>query len=111
MATTFNTNYPLKINQASTNSAGGVILGPSVAVSNKASGGSIGTAATTVDIASIFNVTQTTASQTLTIASPTITTEYKVITVNNVGSQAFTFTGTGLSTTIPAGHGIVLQWS
>lgn len=111
MATAIANVYPTKINQATTNTAGGVNLGPIVAVTNKATGGTIGSAATTIDVASIFNVTQTTASQTLTVADPTVAGENKIVTINNIGSQSFTFTGTGLSTTIPAGHGIVLQWT
>lgn len=85
--------------------------GSVIAVTNKATGGTIGTAATTVDVASTINVTQTTAAQTLTAPDLTVTTAGKVISVNNVGSQSFTFTATGLSTTIPAGHGIYMQWT
>lgn len=107
MATTLNLGYPTKVNEATTNTAAGVNLGTPIAITNKASGGAIGTAATTVDIGSIFNVNQTTASQTLTIPSPTITTEYKVITVNNVGTQAFTV----LSTSIATATGMILQWN
>jgi hypothetical protein len=107
MATTLNLGYPQKINEATTNNAAGVNIGAAIAITNKASGGAIGTAAATVDIGSIFNVNQTTASQTLTIPSPTITTEYKVITVNNVGTQAFTV----LSTSIATATGMILQWN
>lgn len=42
-----------------------------LAVANLASGGAIGTAAATVDIYTTFNVTQTTAGQTLSLPSPT----------------------------------------
>ena len=75
-------------------------------ISNKASGGAIGTAAATVDVASLFNVNQTTASQTLTVPNLTNTTNGKTIHVNNVGSTAFTL----LSKTIEPGTGILLRW-
>lgn len=99
MATTVNTIYPAKNLESRTNTAGGVNLGSAVSITNKASGGSIGSAASTVDVGSIFLVNQTTASQTLTIPSPTITTEYKMIVVANVGSQAFTMLGASVATT------------
>lgn len=76
-------------------------------ISNKASGGAIGTAAATVDVASLFNVNQTTASQTLTVPNLTNTTNGKTIHVNNVGSTAFTL----LSKTIEPGTGILLRWT
>lgn len=65
----------------------------SVAITNKASGGSIGSAATTVDIASIFIINQTTAGQTLTIASPTTAAAIKYAILVNKGTAAFTFDG------------------
>jgi hypothetical protein len=68
----------------------------SLAVTNMASGGSIGTAPNTVDNYNIFNVHQTTASQTLTLPVPTNTTPEITISVNNVGSAAFTFTAIGV---------------
>jgi hypothetical protein len=76
-------------------------------ISNKASGGAIGTAAATVDVASLFNVNQTTASQTLTVPNLTNTTNGKTIHINNVGSTAFTL----LSKTIEPGTGILLRWT
>jgi len=82
----------------------------SVDVSDRASGGVIGTASTTVDIATNFNVNQTTASQTLTIPSPTntTTTKGKIITVNNVGTANFTLAGI----TVPAGsYGSAFVWT
>lgn len=97
MATTVNTIYPAQNLEPRTNTAGGVNLGNAVSITNKASGGAIGTAAATVDVGSIFLVNQTTASQTLTIPSPTITTEYKLIVVANVGSQAFTMLGASVA--------------
>lgn len=62
-------------------------------VSNLATGGSIGTAATTVDIKTTFNINQTTASQTLTLPNPTNTTAGRVVYVNNVGTVGFIMLG------------------
>ena len=76
-------------------------------ISNKASGGAIGTAAATVDVASLFNVNQTTSGQTLTVPNLTNTTNGKTIHINNVGSTAFTL----LSKTIEPGTGILLRWT
>lgn len=83
------------------------LVGTTVTVTDKASGGSIGTAATTVDVASAINVNQTTASQTLTIPSPTNTTNSTTITFNNIGSTSFTV----LSTVIAPGAGIMIDWT
>lgn len=78
-----------------------------IAVTNKATGGSIGTAATTVDIASSLNVNQTTAGQTLTLPNPTVTGLSHLIVVNNVGSVSFTV----LSTVLAPGAGILVDWT
>lgn len=67
--------------------------GPIVTVTNKASGGSIGTAPVTVDVAGVIEVNQTTASQILTMASPTVTTIDHRNTVINVGSASFVMYG------------------
>ena len=61
-----NTTYPKKVNQATTNSAGGVNLGPVVSISNLSSGGSIGSASTTVDVASVFNINQSVSTKRIT---------------------------------------------
>ena len=82
----------------------------SVDVTDKATGGAIGAAAATVDVATNFNVNQTTASQALTIPSPTntTTTKGKVITLNNVGTANFTLGGI----TVPAGsYGSAFVWT
>jgi Chaperone of endosialidase len=82
----------------------------SVDITDKATGGAIGAAAATVDIATNFNVDQTTASQTLTIPSPTntTTTKGKIVTLNNVGTANFTM-GT---VTVPAGsYGSAFVWT
>lgn len=76
-------------------------------ITNKPSGGSIGSAATTVDVVSLFNVNQTTAGQTLTVPNLTTATAGKTIHVNNVGSVSFTLTPGGV---IPVGYGVILRW-
>ena len=67
------------------------------AVSNLPTGGVIGTAVGTVDGATTFNITQTTASQALTLPSPTTTTAGRIVYVNNVGSASFTMYGTTIA--------------
>lgn len=75
----------------------GALLQRQQAITNKATGGNIGSAATTVDIDSGFDVNQTTAGQTLTLPSPTVTTSGRHAFVNNVGSTSFTMLGISLS--------------
>jgi hypothetical protein len=62
-------------------------------VANLATGGVIGTAATTVDIASAFNINQTTAAQALTLPSPTIADAGLLVKISNVGTASFTLNG------------------
>lgn len=81
--------------------------GVPVAITNKATGGNIGTAAATVDIASIFLVNQTTANQTLTIPSPTDTTQSIDAIIVNVGSAAFIV---GNSSIAPSGGSKRVLW-
>ncbi|MFM2414525.1 MAG: hypothetical protein RI911_218 [Candidatus Parcubacteria bacterium] len=79
-------------------------------ISNLASGGAIGTAAATVDTYTNFNINQTTASQSVTIPSPTNTTgtKGKIVTINNIGSANFTIGGV----TVPAGsYGSAFVWN
>lgn len=83
------------------------IVGTTIAVTNKASGGTIGTAPDTVDVAAAININQTTASQTLTIPDPTTTSGSYRIPINNVGSTSFTL----LSTVIAPGAGILVDWT
>lgn len=63
---------------------------------NFTTGGSIGTAPTTVDIATVIVVTQSTASQTITVPTPTAGLGKKVTIINN-GSQAVTVFGTSVA--------------
>jgi hypothetical protein len=68
------------------------------AISNLATGGAIGTALTTVDIYEKFNITQTTASQTITLPNPSaVTTNRKIVYVENSGTVAFTIYGVQLA--------------
>jgi len=60
-------------------------------------GGSIGTAAATVDGNTIIKIAQTTAAQTLTLPSPTVTTAGKVILVVSDSTAGFTIGGTVLT--------------
>ena len=62
-------------------------------ISDVAGGGNIGTAAATVDAYTVFNVAQTTASQTLTLPTPTNTTAGRMAFVNNTGTASFTMYG------------------
>lgn len=79
----------------------------SVVIPNLATGGSIGTAANTVDAYSIISINQTTASQTLTVPSPTNTALDKILNLNNVGSTAFTV----FSTVLQPNTGLTLVWT
>jgi hypothetical protein len=65
-------------------------------IPNMSSGGSIGTAANTVDKFSLFNIVQTTANQTITIPNPTVTTNYRMIEMRNKGSVSFTLVPGGV---------------
>jgi hypothetical protein len=67
-------------------------------ISDVAGGGNIGTAAATVDIATTFNVAQTTAGQTLSLPPPTSTTAGRMAFVNNTGSASFTMYGSVIAT-------------
>lgn len=62
-------------------------------ITNLATGGNIGTAATTVDIKTTFNINQTTANQIITLPSPTDTTAGRIVYVNNIGTVGFTILG------------------
>lgn len=74
-----------------------------VPIADLASGGDIGSAAATVDVGSVFNCTQTTAAQTLTLPSPTVAGNARVVYLYNSGSQAFTFLGNVIATGAAAG--------
>ncbi len=71
----------------------GSTLFESLSVANLATGGAIGTAATTVDIKTTFNINQTTANQTLTLPAPTNTTAGRIVYINSIGTVGFTMIG------------------
>lgn len=76
-------------------------------ISDKATGGSIGAAAVTVDAAVSININQSTADQILTVPNLTASTAGKIIYVNNIGTVPFTlFPGGYLS----VGTGVTLRW-
>lgn len=80
---------------------------PSVAVANLASGGSVGSAATTVDIADAVVLTQTTASQTVTFPNPTSATPIRRVTLVNVGTASVTF----YTATVAGGAAQAVIWT
>jgi hypothetical protein len=102
---TFNSGINLLTGYTLTN-AGSTLL-TAQAVSNLASGGDIGIASSTVDIATTFNVNQTTSSQTLTLPSPTVTTAGRIVYVNNIGSASFSMYGV----TVAAGTAQSYIWN
>jgi hypothetical protein len=70
--------------------------------------GSIGSAASTVDIYTSISIGQTTASQTLTIPSPTASTTYgRTLYLANIGTTSFIVGGIR----IPSGSTATLVWS
>ena len=81
---------------------GGATLNNTLAITNKdytGSGntGTIGSAASTVDIYTNFTIAQTTAGQTLTIPAPTTTTSGRLIYITNIGSAGYTMAGAVVS--------------
>lgn len=87
------------------------IKGTPVVITNKASGGAIGTAAATVDISNIATVNQTTASQALTLPAPTNATPIIEFTVLNIGSADFTMYGKTLKATGTGDCRATFLWS
>lgn len=70
----------------------------STSITNKASGGAIGTAAATVDQFNMFAVRQTTAGQALTFPTPSNTTSGTMGFVVNSGTVSFTMYGKSVPT-------------
>ena len=93
---TFNGSLTVSTGDTFINS--GATLNTAVAVADLPSGGAIGTAAATVDGATTFNISQTTAGQALTLPTPTNATAGRVVYINNVGSASFTMYGTTIGT-------------
>jgi hypothetical protein len=76
---------------------------------NGGSGLAIGSAASTVDLYTAFVITQTTANQTVTIPSPSVTTAGRVIYISSSSSSTTSFTLLG--STINAGTTATLFWN
>lgn len=79
-----------------------------IVINNLPSGGSIGTAANTVNKGSIFHINQTTSGQTLTVPNPTTTNFSKFIYVLDIGSASFTLSPGG---NLTPGTGVILVWT
>ena len=76
---------------------------------NFASSGSIGTAATTVDVYSRININQTTPSITLSIPNPTNTsTKVTEVWVGNIGTVSFSLAHCGVIDTATC---VILKWT
>lgn len=80
-----------------------------VFISNKPIGGNIGLPTTTVDINSVFSVTQTTSGQTLTLPNPTVTTGARLVTIQNSLTSTTSFTVYGQELQI--GNSTDLLWN
>ena len=79
-----------------------------IVISNKPTGGPIGTAANTVNKGSLFHINQTTSGQTLTVPNPTATNFSKFIYVLDIGSASFTLSPGG---SLTPGTGVILVWT
>lgn len=66
------------------------------AIANLPTGGNIGTAVATVDIYEKFDISQTTASQIITLPNPTLATNKKIVYIANSGTVPFTIYGVSL---------------
>lgn len=64
-------------------------------IANLPIGGSLGSASTTVDIGSAFFCNQTTTGRSISIPTPTITTDPRIITIWNSGTASFMVGTTG----------------
>lgn len=78
-----------------------------VALGDFATGGSVGSAASTVDVAGLLTVGQTTAAQTLTLPSPTFAGAARVLYIYNSGSASFDVLGA----TVAAGAAQGALWN
>ncbi len=86
----------------------GATLNSTLALGNFVGGGSIGTAATTVDIYTSISIFQTTVNQTLTIPTPTANTNYgRLLYLSNVGTTGYNLGGVR----IPPGNTATMVWS
>ncbi len=86
----------------------GATVHTTLALTDFASGGSIGSAASTVDIYTAVSIAQTTVGQTLTVPTPTANTTYgRTLYVSNVGTTGFILLGKALNPGVSA----TLIWS
>lgn len=69
-----------------------------IALANFPTGGTIGTAATTVDVASSFTINQTTAGQAVTLPNPSNAIAGDQISVMNIGTASVTIFGKVITT-------------
>ncbi len=86
----------------------GATLNTPDTLSNFTSSGSIGTAASTVDIYTTFVIPQTTSSITLSLPSPTNTTSGRSIYIINTGTASFNISSPAV--TLNAGAAASLVW-
>jgi hypothetical protein len=68
----------------------------SLDIADLPTGGDIGLATATVDVYERFDITQTTASQTITLPAPTLATDEKIVYVSNIGTVNFFLYGAEL---------------
>ncbi|MFO0781923.1 MAG: hypothetical protein U0524_03485, partial [Candidatus Saccharimonadales bacterium] len=103
-----NTNGGINNASGTTITNAGATVFTAIPIGDHPSGGNIGTAATTVDVATTFNVTQTTPGQTLTLPDPTTTTSGRVAYINSLsGNAQFLMYGT----TINPSSSVVFIWN
>ena len=89
-------------------------VGSQVAISNKGSSGSVGSAASTVDLAGVLVFSQTTANIALTLPTPTTASNVTTLILVNSGSAALRLTGaaSGSDTmSLPAGQIGAMFWN
>jgi len=65
-------------------------------ITDKDTGGDIGTAAATVDTCSVFSIDQNTANQTLSLPTPKLPTAGRMVYVMNAGSASFSIAGANI---------------
>jgi hypothetical protein len=78
-------------------------------IANLATGGNIGTAAVTVDIASAFELTQTTAGQVVTLPAPTDTVAGDRVILKSAAASTASFTVYGVN--VDAGEWVEIFWN
>ena len=101
-------NGGLTVVSGSTFTNAGSSIFSSIAIANHASNSTIGSAASTVDAATTFDVTQTTSGITLTLPPPTGGVSGHVVYVNSLaGNASFTMYGV----TIAAGNSVGFIWN